>query len=99
MFDQPDWKRDDCTTIAYFDPDYININENGYCSFGYNGKGLLVLQDVKDGECGSECVKEGDYMAKGQVTSGGILELLFSDDGGLSFYNEGEARLALNAAH
>eukprot|EP00984_Skeletonema_dohrnii_P002718 scaffold942_cov75-Skeletonema_dohrnii-CCMP3373.AAC.4 len=85
-------------TKCSIDPDYISISENGYCSFGYNGKGLLVLQDVERGECDVDFVKEGEYMAKGQVVSGGILELQ-TDDGGSSFYNEDETRLALNAAH
>ena len=75
-------KRNDCMVpplLAYFDPDYISISENGYCSFGYNGKGLLVLQDVERGECDVDFVKKGKYMAKGQVVSvsGGILDALF----------------------
>ena len=98
MTDQPHWKSDDCVTIAFFDPSYISVNENGYCSFGYNDKGLLVFKPT--GDCAySDAVKNGDYAVKGQVTPGGVLELLFTDDGGATFYNEDNVRLALNAAN
>jgi len=97
--DQPHWKQDDCVTIGYFDPGYISVNANGYCSFGYNGKGLVKFQ--KTGDCAySASVEAGDYRVKvkGQVTPGGILELLFTSDGGATFYNADNVRLALNAA-
>jgi hypothetical protein len=100
MTDQPHWKSDDCVTIAFFDPSYISVNENGYCSFGYNDKGLLVFQETGDCTIGySAAVEAGHYAVKGQVTPGGVLELLFTDDGGASFYNEDNVRLALNAAN
>jgi hypothetical protein len=96
--DQPHWKTDDCVTIAFFDPSYISVNENGYCSFGYNDKGLLVFEPT--GACDyTEAVMNGDYAVKGQLTPGGVLELLFTDDGGATFYNEDNVRLALNAAN
>jgi len=95
--DQPHWKSDDCVTIAFFDPSYISVNENGYCSFGYNDKGLVVFKET--GECAyTDEVKAGLYAAKGQVTPGGVLELLFTDNGGDTFYNADNVRLALNAA-
>jgi len=100
MTDQPHWKSDDCVTIAFFDPSYISVNENGYCSFGHNDKGLVVFKKTGDCTIGySAAVEAGHYAAKGQVTPGGVLELLFTDDGGASFYNEDNVRLALNAAN
>ena len=88
----------DCVTIAYFDPGYISVNENGYCSFGYNGKGPVFFEETTPDCAYADFIKNGNYMAKGQVTPHGILELLWSDDGGSTFYNEGTSRLALNAA-
>lgn len=97
MTDQPQYPGD-CVAIAYFDPGYISVNENGYCSFGYNGKGLVVFEETQPDCAYPDFIKNGDYMAKAQVTPGGILEILFSDDGGSTFYNEADVRLALNAA-
>jgi len=98
MTDQPLWQSDVCVTIAYFDPSFISVNENGYCSFGYNDKGLVVF--VPTGACNYDPeVGERKYRAKGQVTPGGVLELLFTSDGGETFYNADNVRLALNAAN
>lgn len=96
MTDQPQYKGD-CVTIAYFDPGYISVNENGYCSIGYNDKGLVVFEETGECDYGTEVI-EGHYAAKAQVTPGGILEILFTDDGGTTFYNANSPRLALNAA-
>ena len=93
---QPHWKQDDCVTIAYFDPSYISVNENGYCSAGYNGQGLLIFEET--GDCAySDAVQNGDYGVKVQLV-GEVLELLFTSDGGKTFYNADNVRLALNAA-
>ena len=97
--DQPGVASDDCVTIGFFDPAYISVNENGYCSFGYSGKGAVFFKPTSDDCAYGEEVKNGDYGVKGQVTPGGVLELLFTGDGGDSFYNEDNVRLALNAAN
>jgi len=47
----------------------------------------------------SSNVNKRKYRVKGQVTPGGVLELLFTSDGGETFYNADNVRWALNAAN
>ena len=39
--DQPHWKQDDCVTIAYFNPSYMSVNENGYSPLGTTARVCL----------------------------------------------------------
>jgi hypothetical protein len=98
MTDQPQWIGTDYVTIAYFTPDYVSINENGYCSVGYNEKGLPVLLPTAPPASDYPApIRDGLYRFKGQLV-GNTFELLFTNDGGETFYNEDNVRLALNAA-
>ena len=96
----------DCNSIAFFDESYFGINEEGNCSFGYNDAGSPAFKPLEDWDGDRDTIDPnglckfqaaGDFLVKGYLDDG-ILHLLFSDDGGDTFYNAAEPRLALNVA-
>ena len=71
-----------------------------FTSFLKSIRTVVILEATREGSEGACSSARGgqsgeEYRVKAKINGGGVLELLFSDDEGETFYNKGQERLAI----